>query len=219
MPGWSAAESPASLPTPGPLEFPAIGRNSFRGPRYGAIDMSIQKTFGLPGMKFVGEGAKIQLRMNLHNAFNKLNLAPFTFGSDSTVISSCCGSAPVANPRIGRLQQRWFGRSHHGIARQVRLLIGSSSREHHRSRTGISQHELCVNHQSWNACSFPSRASSSGAIAFDRRNRDAGFDADFYVGACNPAGCTFASHQLISRLPILTKCSAALSCGRLSEQR
>ncbi len=87
--------------TPGPPEFPAVGRNSFRGPRYSAIDMSIQKTFGLPAMKFIGEGAKIQLRMNLYNAFNKLNLAPFTFGSDSTIISSCCGSTPQANRNFG----------------------------------------------------------------------------------------------------------------------
>jgi hypothetical protein len=87
--------------TSGPAEFPGIGRNSVRGPRYSAIDMSIAKTFGLPTMKFVGENSKIELRMNLYNAFNKLNLAPFTFGSASTVISSCCGSTPVANPNFG----------------------------------------------------------------------------------------------------------------------
>jgi hypothetical protein len=85
--------------------FPGIGRNSFRGPRYGAIDMSIQKTFGLPNMKFVGEAAKIQLRMNPYNAFNKLNLDPFTFGSNSTTIATCCAAGPpntpLLNPNFG----------------------------------------------------------------------------------------------------------------------
>jgi hypothetical protein len=88
-------------------QFPAIGRNSFRGPRYSAIDMSIGKSFGLPTMKVIGEGSKIELRMNLYNAFNKLNLAPFTFGSASTTIATCCDAGPPntntprPNPNFG----------------------------------------------------------------------------------------------------------------------
>jgi hypothetical protein len=87
-------------------DFPGIGRNSFRGPRYSAIDLSVAKSFGLPSMKFVGENSKIELRMNLYNAFNKLNLAPFTFGSASTLISTgqnCAGSVctPIPNPNFG----------------------------------------------------------------------------------------------------------------------
>jgi hypothetical protein len=84
-------------------DFPGIGRNSFRGPRYQDVDLTIAKAFGLPNMKFFGEAAKIQLRMTAYNAFNKLNLAPFTFGSTSTLISSFNNSAgvPVANPLFG----------------------------------------------------------------------------------------------------------------------
>jgi len=59
-------------------------------------------------MKFVGETSKIQLRMNIYNAFNKLNLAPFTFQSNSTTISygnNCVGKPPlcepIANPNFG----------------------------------------------------------------------------------------------------------------------
>jgi hypothetical protein len=59
-------------------------------------------------MKFFGEGAKIQLRMTAYNAINKLNLAPFTFGSTSTVVSyfncgppQCATVTPVANPLFG----------------------------------------------------------------------------------------------------------------------
>jgi hypothetical protein len=89
-------------------EFPGIGRNGFRGPRYQDIDLTIAKEFGLPAMKFFGEGAKIQLRMTAYNAINKLNLAPFTFGSTSTVVSyfncgppQCATVTPVANPLFG----------------------------------------------------------------------------------------------------------------------
>jgi len=89
-------------------EFPGIGRNGFRGPRYQDIDLTIAKEFGLPTMRFFGEGAKIQLRMTAYNAINKLNLAPFTFGSTSTVVSyfncgppQCATVTPVANPLFG----------------------------------------------------------------------------------------------------------------------
>jgi outer membrane receptor protein involved in Fe transport len=103
--------SPAPCPplVPG---FPGIGRNTFRGPRYQDIDLTILKEFGLPTMKFVGEGAKIQLRMTAYNAFNKLNLAPFSFGSTSTVVSYCCGSNPLpgANPLFGTATSGLAGR-------------------------------------------------------------------------------------------------------------
>jgi len=95
--------------TTGPIpSFPGIGRNSFRGPRFSQFDFSFVKNFGLPPAKFIGENSKIQLRMNIFNAFNKLNLAPFTFDSPSTVVTyynNCVGSppvcTPVANPNFG----------------------------------------------------------------------------------------------------------------------
>ena len=88
--------------------FPGIGRNSFRGPRFSDIDLSLAKSFALPPVKFIGEGAKIELRMNVFNLFNKLNVAPFTFGSSSTLISTgqnCSGTptvcTPLPNPNFG----------------------------------------------------------------------------------------------------------------------
>jgi hypothetical protein len=51
-----------------------IGRNAFRGPNYRSIDLSIVKQTRLP---FLGEEAKLDLRANLFNAFNLLNLPPF----------------------------------------------------------------------------------------------------------------------------------------------
>ena len=66
--------------------LPGVGRNSFRGPRYTGFDMSVAKRFGLPRFWVIGEGAGIDLRANLFNMFNKLNLAPFGFHSNSTTI-------------------------------------------------------------------------------------------------------------------------------------
>jgi hypothetical protein len=92
-------------------DFPGIGRNTFRGPRYQDIDLTIAKEFGLPSMKFLGERARIQLRMTAYNVFNKLNLAPFTFGSASTVVSYFNnGTVPVANPLFGTATSGLAGR-------------------------------------------------------------------------------------------------------------
>src|SRR6266702_3804519 len=76
--------------TPGP---PGIGRNSFRGPRYFGLDLSLAKQFGLPSVKFLGEAAKLELRGNFFNAFNKLDLQPIGFGSDQ---------ARIENPKFGQ---------------------------------------------------------------------------------------------------------------------
>ena len=79
---------------PGP---PGIGRNSFRGPGYFGVDMSVVKKFGMPDLKFWHEGASIELRGNFFNVFNKLNLQPFSFGTDNTKIETALfGRAPGA---------------------------------------------------------------------------------------------------------------------------
>jgi len=90
--------------------FPGIGRNTFRGPRYQDVDLTVLKNFRLPPMKFVGETGSIQLRMTAYNVFNKLNLSPFTFGSASTVVSYCCGATPNPNPQFGTATTGLAGR-------------------------------------------------------------------------------------------------------------
>ncbi len=57
-----------------------------------------------------GQGANIQLRMTAYNAFNKLNLAPFSFGSNSTIVSYCCGTNPTAQPLFGTATNGLAGR-------------------------------------------------------------------------------------------------------------
>jgi hypothetical protein len=83
---------------PGP---PGVGRNSFRGPGYFGVDMSVVKKFGLPNLRFWGEGASIELRGNFFNVFNKLNLQPFSFGTSNTT---------VENPLFGRAPGGLAGR-------------------------------------------------------------------------------------------------------------
>jgi hypothetical protein len=58
---------------------PGIGRNSFRGPRYFATDLAISKVTRLPSNWGLGEAAAIDVRANLYNVFNNLNLTPFGF--------------------------------------------------------------------------------------------------------------------------------------------
>jgi hypothetical protein len=86
---------------PGQIPFPGVGRNTFPGPRYSSFDFSLVKQFGLPRLPLLGENSKMELRLNAYNAFNKLNVAPFTFGSGSTVVSFCCGNAAQPNPQFG----------------------------------------------------------------------------------------------------------------------
>ena len=78
---------------PGGQLPPGIGRNSFRGPRYFAVDLSLGKRTGLPS--FLGEGAFLEVKANFFNAFNQLNLAPFEFFSP-TVDSRDFGRAQNA---------------------------------------------------------------------------------------------------------------------------
>jgi len=79
---------------------PGIGRNVFRGPRYRSIDLSLVKRFGLPD-SWLREGAGLELRANLFNAFNQLNLAPFGFFDDSVFVN---------RPRFGQAINGLAGR-------------------------------------------------------------------------------------------------------------
>ncbi len=65
------APFPATCAAP---QAPGVGRNSFRGPRYFDVDATISKSFGLPTMPVLGEGAKLEFRINFYNLLNSLNL-------------------------------------------------------------------------------------------------------------------------------------------------
>lgn len=82
---------------PNGLLRPGIGRNSFRGPRYFAVDLSLAKRTGVPA--FLGEGAFLEFKANFFNVFNNLNLAPFGFFAPQ-----------VDSPDFGRAQNALAGR-------------------------------------------------------------------------------------------------------------
>jgi outer membrane receptor protein involved in Fe transport len=75
---------------------PGIGRNGFRGPRYFSTDLSLAKQFRLPARLHLGEAAAIDVRANLYNLFNTLNLTSFGF-FDSGVFAD--------SPQFGRATQ------------------------------------------------------------------------------------------------------------------
>lgn len=93
---------------------PGIGRNSFRGPSYFSVDMSIVKHTRLGG--FLGESSDLELRANFFNVFNQLNLKTFEFGSDATTIGFFDPRGPnqpgvlTNNPRFGIATEGLAGR-------------------------------------------------------------------------------------------------------------
>ncbi|HEX8068648.1 MAG TPA: TonB-dependent receptor [Pyrinomonadaceae bacterium] len=91
----------------GTVGRPGIGRNSFRGPHYFNIDMSLIKQTGLPGFLRLGEDANFEFRANFFNVFNMLNLAPIGFSDAGAIIE---------DPN--------FGRSPRGLAGRVVELQG-----------------------------------------------------------------------------------------------
>ncbi len=55
---------------------PGVHRNSFNLPGYKGVDLTLSKAFGLPKAPVLGEGARVELRVDAYNLFNNLNLDP-----------------------------------------------------------------------------------------------------------------------------------------------
>ena len=89
-----------STAAPVGFQLPGIGRNSFRGPRYFDVDIAVSKRFGLGHL--LGEGRFFEVKANMFNVFNLLNLQPFNFNSPST-----------------QVQNALFGRAERGLAGRV----------------------------------------------------------------------------------------------------
>jgi hypothetical protein len=83
------------------LNPPGIGRNSFRGPKYSSLDLSLVKQTALSGIPRLGEAANLELRVNFFNAFNQLNLAPIRFFDPGAFIT---------DPNFGRSVRGLSGR-------------------------------------------------------------------------------------------------------------
>ncbi|HWN11343.1 MAG TPA: TonB-dependent receptor [Pyrinomonadaceae bacterium] len=81
-----------------PNAQPGIERNSFRGPGYFNIDMSVAKKIAMP---FVNEETNLELRANFFNIFNMVNLAPIRFFDAGSIIT---------DPNFGRSNRGLSGR-------------------------------------------------------------------------------------------------------------
>jgi hypothetical protein len=81
-----------------PNAQPGVGRNSFRGPKYFSVDMSVAKKIAMP---FISEGTNLELRANFFNAFNQLNLESLRFFDRGTI---------VTDPNFGRSERGLAGR-------------------------------------------------------------------------------------------------------------
>src|SRR5262249_45942817 len=83
--------NPAAFSAPVPGTDGNLSRNKFRGPGYGSVDFSIFKN--IP----VGERFKIQLRAEMFNLFNRVNVA-----SGPGSVGSSCGAANANSPVLAQ---------------------------------------------------------------------------------------------------------------------
>lgn len=97
-PGGNFPGGGASYFTLTPNAQPGIERNSFRGPQYFNIDMSVAKKIAMP---FINESTNLELRANVFNAFNMINLAPIRFFDPGSIIT---------DPNFGRSLRGLAGR-------------------------------------------------------------------------------------------------------------
>ncbi len=104
VPTYNTADFPASG---GPPPAPQVGRNILRGPSYFDVDMTLQKSFGLPSTRIFGENARLEFRGNLFNIFNKTNLSPLTANAVDQQIST---DGTTSNPLFGQPQSGLAGR-------------------------------------------------------------------------------------------------------------
>ncbi len=71
-------------------------RNSFTGPGYKSLDASLTKAFGLGKIPVLGEGTKLEFRVDAYNLFNNLNLSSGNSGIDRNISDPNFGIADNA---------------------------------------------------------------------------------------------------------------------------
>jgi hypothetical protein len=64
------------------IPAPGSGRNQFPGPGYRDVDLNIAKSFGLPRIPVLGENANFEIKANMLNAFNLLNINPSSLSTN-----------------------------------------------------------------------------------------------------------------------------------------
>ena len=85
------------------------------GPGYRDVDITLAKSFGLPNMRVLGEGAKFEFRMDAFNLFNNLNFNPTSISNNIANSNFGAGSVGSGWPRrhvVGALQLLSFLTQH-----------------------------------------------------------------------------------------------------------
>jgi len=59
-----------------PPPAPGVHCNSLNLPGYKDLDLTLAKGFGLPTIPGLGENAKLEIRFDVYNVFNNLNMDP-----------------------------------------------------------------------------------------------------------------------------------------------
>lgn len=100
-----------TVPASGRPPAPSVGRNVLRGPNYFDTDITIQKSFGLPKMRILGENGRFEFRADCFNVFNKLNLNGDFINSDNPFAGNVISFDGVhSNPQFGVAQSALAGR-------------------------------------------------------------------------------------------------------------
>ncbi len=98
------------IPTTGNVytlpSLPGVARNSFDGPGYRDVDMTITKKFVLPKLRVIGEDGGLEFRADAFNVFNNINLVPGSV--DTNILDATFGQANQGLAgRIVNLQARF----------------------------------------------------------------------------------------------------------------
>jgi hypothetical protein len=86
---YSGTDFGSALP-----QAPGLDRNALNGPGYRDVDLTIIKAFGVPNNRVLGEGARLELRLDAYNVFNNLNFNPTSISTN--IASSNFGEAQSA---------------------------------------------------------------------------------------------------------------------------
>ena len=103
-PSYTAASKTFSATTFVPPPGPAMERNSFTGPSYQSVNLSLAKGFNIPHARVIGEHAALEFRVD---AFNVFNLQEVTSPSGTITSTSFGQSGGGLAGRIVELQGRF----------------------------------------------------------------------------------------------------------------
>ena len=117
--GPAAYFTPPALTPTGVPPLPAVGRNSFRGPRYSSIDFTLAKAFGLPRAKIIGEAAKLEFRLNFYNLLNETDLAPIGSQQIGTIQLNSLTGTQINPTATNGLASTTFDQAQSGLAGRV----------------------------------------------------------------------------------------------------